>query len=393
MLEHLGWTELLRRWSGEAIAHADAVGLEVTPEMRASGWIGARPASAADIAATEARLGRSLPRSYREFLAITDGWPVLSMDFGQVRPVAEMDWVAAADTGLYEVVCTDHDGYEWPPDSDDGPPLMNRALLLSTGRSTDNFLYDTGRVGADGEWATTCWTSWYPGAGNQQPSFRAGLESHYASFARFEAPGSVTHAEVAGRVEDAYQRMLRGDRSGAGVISGARDFGSARADVLEQQLNVLTSQYRAATSMVTLARSEHAADAAMLADLWPMFVVAALDPRDRQQWALDQAIRNAVEPVAGLLQSLASQCQRDGGLAARFGYAPAFAAEMDSAHELARAGRDAEAFEAILGALPSWLPLSPLHLAPMGLTWDRDLGRIMTQARRERLLATARGSG
>jgi len=66
---------------------------------------------------------------------------------------------------------------------------------------------------------------------------------------------------------------------------------------------------------------------------------------------------------------------------------------MDSARELARAGRDAEAFEAILGALPSWRPLSPLHLAPIGLTWDRELGRIMTRERREQLLATARGSG
>jgi hypothetical protein len=392
MLEHLGWTGLLRRWSGETIAHADAVGLEVTPEMRASGWIGARPASAADIAATEARLGRALPRSYREFLAITDGWPVLSMDFGQVRPVAEMDWVAAADPGLYEVVCAD-DGYEWPPDSDDGPPLMNRALLLSTGGSTDNFLYDTGRVGADGEWATTCWTSWYPGAGDQQPSLCAGLESHYASFARFEAPDSVTHAEVANQVEDAYQRSLRGDRGGEGVISKARDFGSPRADVLEQQLNVLTGKYRAETSMLTLVNSEYAEDPAMLADLWPMLVVGALDPRDRLQWTLDRATRQASESVASLLRSLTDQYQRDGGLTAGFGYAPAFAAAMDSARELARTGRDAEAFNAILGVLPSWRPLSPLHLAPMGLTWDRDLGRIMTRERRERLLATARGSG
>ncbi len=47
----------------------------------------------------------------------------------------------------------------------------------------------------------------------------------------------------------------------------------------------------------------------------------------------------------------------------------------------------------VLGALPFWRPLSSCHLAPMGLTWDRDLGRIMTRERRERMLATARGSG
>src|SRR5215470_564183 len=111
MLEHLGWAEFLQRWSGEAIAHADAVDLEVTPRMRASGWIGAPPASAADIAAAQARLERSLPPTYLAFLAITDGWPVLSFDFAQVRPVAKLDWVAAADPGLYKVVCADN-GYE-----------------------------------------------------------------------------------------------------------------------------------------------------------------------------------------------------------------------------------------------------------------------------------------
>jgi hypothetical protein len=388
MLEHLSWTELLQRWSGEAIAHADEAGLDVTAEMRASGWIGSRPASAADITATERRLERSLPPSYREFLALADGWPVLSMDFRQVRPVAEVDWVAAADPGFYKVVCSDN-GYEWPPDGDDGPPLMNRAVLLNSG--TDSFLYDTGRVAADGEWATTCWTSWYPGAGDRQPSFRAGLESHYATFVSFDVPESATHAEVAAQLEEARLRSLRGDRGGEQVISEARNFGSARADVLDQQLEVLTSQYRAATSVVSLAGNEHAADPVLLNDLWPMFVVAALDPRDPQQWALDQATDNAPEQVAGLLRSLAGQCRRHGGLVADFGYAPAFAAAMDGARDLARAGRDADAFEAIVAALPTWRPRSPLHLAPMGLTWDRDLGRVMTRARREQLLATARG--
>src|SRR5262245_8290362 len=147
---------------------------------------------------------------------------------------------------------------------------MNRALLLGTG--TDHFLYDTGRIGADGEWATTCWTSWYPGADDQQPSFRAGLESHYASFVRFDAPDSVTHAEVIDRVEVAYQRSLRGDRSGEWVIAKDRLFGSPRADVLEPQLDVLTGKYRAELGVLTLANSVHAQDPAMTGDLWPMSV-------------------------------------------------------------------------------------------------------------------------
>lgn len=391
MLEHLSWTEFLQRWSREAIAHADDLGLEITPETRASGWIGAPPASAATIAAAEARLGRTLPPSYREFLAITDGWPVLSFDFDEVLPVSAVDWVKTANPGLYDIVCDESD-YEWPPDSDDGPPLMNRALMLSTG--TDNFLFDTGRVSADGEWATTTWTSWNPGADEeQQPSFRAGLEDHYASFVRFDADDSVTHDEIADRVEDAYQLLLRGDRSEEYVISEAVGFGSQRAEVLAHQLNVLMGQYRAATSAVSLDDNEHAADSALLTDVWPMFVNAALDPRDRQKWALDQAIRHGRASVAALLRPLADQYQRDGGLTPDFSYAPAFDAAVDTARDLARARRDDEAFEVILEALPSWRPLSPMHLAPMGLVWDRDLARIMTQERRARLLAARRGTG
>lgn len=386
MLEQLTWNQFLRRWSREAIAHADAVRLEVTADMRASGWIGDPPASESDISNTEQRLAHALPPSYREFLAITNGWPVLSFDFGRVRPVAQLDWMAEADPGLYDVLC-ESDDYEWPPDSDDGPPLANRALVLSTG--TDSFLFDTGRIDPNGEWATTWWTSWNPGAGHQRPSFRAGLEHHYANFVRFHAPDSITHAEVAERVEDAYQRSLRGDRAGEGTISEARSFGSPRADVLEQQIDVLLSKYHAETRLFHIARNHDPEDPALRADLWPMCVSGALDPRHRSGWHPDRA----TGPAASLLRSLADQYQRDGGLTADFGYAPAFAAAVEGARELARAGRDAEAWDVILRALPSWQPLSPLHLAPMGLLWDRDLGRVMTRQRRERLLATARGTG
>ena len=388
LLAHLSWPELLRRWSGEAIENGDDIGLTVTAEARASGWIGTPPASASAVAAAEARLGRVLPPSYKSFLTVTDGWPVLSMDYGSLRPVTGIAWLRDAEPELLEILRDSSGDFEWPPDGDDGPPLLERSVLLSTG--TDSFLLDPARAGAAGEWFTCVFTSWHPGAAEHSPSFRAGLEGHYASFVRFSAPGSVTHDEVARAVEDAYGRSLRGDRSQEDVISSARFFGSDRADVLEIQVRVLTSQYRAPTTMVTLSRAATAADPAMRADLWPMFVAAALDPRDQARWALDQVIRTAGEPVAGLVRSLAGQHLRDGGLTADFGYAPAFAAAVDNARVLARQGRDDEAFAVIMDALPRWRPLSPLHLAPMGLVWDSELARLMTPRRLEQLLTAAR---
>lgn len=143
--------------------------------------------------------------------------------------------------------------------------------------------------------------------------------------------------------------------------------------------------------MVTLSRAAIAADPALRADLWPMFVAAALDPRDRARWALDQVISTAGEPVSGLVRSLAGQALHGQGLTADFSYAPGFARAVSNARVLARQSRDDEAFTVIVDVFPLWCPLSPLHLAPMGVTWDRDLGHLMTPHRLECLLETARG--
>ncbi|WP_328531268.1 SMI1/KNR4 family protein [Nocardioides sp. NBC_00368] len=388
MLEHLGWRELLQRWSAEIIAHADDVAFKVTPQMAASGWVGGSPASEADIAAAEARVRLSFPRSYRDFLAVSDGWPLVSFDFGSVRRVVDVDWVAKAKPSLCKALA-DVYGDDSPPDA--GPNLMNRSLMLSTG--FDNFLYDTGCVGRDGEWGTRWWTSWGGDEGNAEASFRAGMEMHYASLVRFCASDSPTNGEVADKVDDAFRALLNGDRSGEAVVAEARHFGSDRADVLDVQINVLNGNYRAETQVLNLANNTYVEDAAMLNDLWPMFVVAALDPRDNQQRSLDYALQRAPRRVADHLRTLADTLQQESGLTADFSSVPEFDSAMVRARNLVRSGRDDEAFDAIMAAMPSWRPLSPQHLAPMGLTWDRDFAPMMTRERRQRILASKRATG
>lgn len=85
LLAHLDWRGLLERWSREAVAHAEELRLHLTPDMRATGWIGRPPVSTSTLEAAERRLGRALPPSLRAFAAVTDGWPVLSMDYGELR--------------------------------------------------------------------------------------------------------------------------------------------------------------------------------------------------------------------------------------------------------------------------------------------------------------------
>ncbi|MBL7521502.1 SMI1/KNR4 family protein [Frankia sp. CNm7] len=388
MLGHLSWRELLRRWSRDAVRHAEDIGLALTAEMRSTGWIGGPPAGAGALDEAERRIGRVLPTSYRRFLELTDGWPVTSMEFGALRPSRTIGWVADLKPELVSIWREPRG--EWPSDANDGPPLLERSLLLSSG--SDNFLLDPGRIDPTGEWASCGFTNWYPGAGKHQPSFRAGMEEHYAAFVRFQAPESETHAEVAQQVDSAYRASLRGDRGQEDVFESARSFGSLRADVLAAQVHELTGRYRAALAFGRFDLDSLGPDSTVLDDLLPLFVAACLNRRDKHQRALDRAWRGAPAQYGERLRQLAAQYQDTGGLDADFSYAPGFASGVDRARTFIRAGHHDEAFAEILAALPLWKPLSSLHLAPMGLLWDREIGPIVTHERRQRLLSSPRTS-
>lgn len=398
VLDHLSWPELLRRWSAEAIEYAGDIRLAVTPEMAQGGWIGAGPASSAAVDRQQDALGVTLPPSYREFLAVTDGWPVTSMDFGAVRPIGAIDWATRLEAQLIETWRESgraSGSDPWPAGSNDGPPLLERSLVLSTG--TDLMLIDSGRIDAAGEWISCGFTNWYPGAGDEQPTFRLGLESHYASFVCFTARDSVTLDDVSAAVDDAYSAVLRGEVDGRDtgvwrVLERARAFGDARADALVMQLEALQNAYRAGLSLGHLQLDVLGPDPMLLQDGWPLFVTSALDPHDRSQGFLIEQVLRRVPPVhAARLRDLAAAVQRDGGLTADFSYAPAFAPAVDRARQLLATGRPDEAFETIIDALPQWRPISGLHLAPLGVLWDRQLAPLFTPPRRIRLLRAARG--
>nr|MDT0665867.1 hypothetical protein [Micromonospora sp. DSM 115978] len=201
---------------------------------------------------------------------------------------------------------------DWPPDAVDGPPLLERSLLLNYG--SDNFLLDPGRIDSTGEWASCGFTDWYPGAGQHRPSFRAGMEQHYATFVRFRVPESKTHTEVAEQLDNAYRASLRGDRSQESVIKEARSFGNIRADVLNVQLQDLTGQYRAALGLdvAALDRLGPDPDPTVTDDLLPWFVAACLSPQDTHVWALDNAQHGAPAQYAERIRQIASQCQEAG---------------------------------------------------------------------------------
>ncbi|GAB3274797.1 hypothetical protein [Kineosporia babensis] len=383
LLSHLSLRSWLERWSQEAIEQAEAIGLNVTDEMRASGWIGAEPASAPAVAAAEARLGRALPPSLREFYAVTDGWPVLSMDFGGIRPVGEIGWTRDLDPDLIEAWPADQE-----PDADDGAPLLRRSLLLNTG--PDRFLLDPAHV-EQNEWAAVSFTSWYPGAGEQQPSFRAELEDHYATFVNFDVPRSQTRAEIADQVEHAYRSLLAGRREEEDIFEQAGRFGDERAQVLAIQVNALTGAPADHSDLIWRSRAV-TGDAAVQNDLLPLLVIGALDPAAGEEHRMTSFSQSAPPEFASQARQLAVRYRFERGLTASFSRTPVFARAVDQARALIQAGRENEAFDVVLGGLRPWTPESGMHLAPLGLLWDKELGPLMTAERRRRLLASPRAT-
>jgi hypothetical protein len=388
VLSHLSLRQLLERWNEEVLTISDAGSRTVTAQMRDRRWIGSPPATPAELAAWERSTGLSLPPSYRAFAQISNGWPLVDFDYGAVRPVAEIGRVRDLEPGLLQAWEDSFDEDDTADDEgelrDDEVPLLRRCLLLNDG--SDNFLLDPGHTSTDGEWATWDFTNWYPGAANGAPSFRAGLERHYASFVRFDASDSVSRTEIADLVEQAYRTSLAGGETGD-VFKRAQDYGDLRAEVLEVQVQVLREVQGAIGRVESFDPPVGEPDPVLRYELWPMLVASLRERAPWQDSSLGIFLRQLSEPHRAVVRDLVARSEREGGLLADFSYCPVFDRAVQQARSLVRGGRRHEACDHLLAALPAWRPLSPLHLAPLGVLWDRELAQVVSP---RRLLTTAR---
>ncbi|WP_406723674.1 SMI1/KNR4 family protein [Streptomyces sp. GD-15H] len=200
-------------------------------------------ADEAAIAAAEERLGRRLPPSYREFLAVSDGWRV-----DQTAGVYRLG--GAADIGWFQ------DPYDMTPlyeqNLDDNPRqedvllagMWQRALRLETDSDMSYALLDPGDSDQDGEWALYVYKGWGGERPDRYPSFRAYMEAMYRGFhsARAERPDFVnatTRAQDA-QVEQARLLALRGRYEKAlPLLEEALAFGRPQSAVLLNQLRHL----------------------------------------------------------------------------------------------------------------------------------------------------------
>ncbi|MGE3273018.1 MAG: SMI1/KNR4 family protein [Chloroflexota bacterium] len=92
-MNRASWQNLLTRWNAELLARPEI--LERVPgatDAAATGWLGYPPATASQIAAAEARIGKRLPPSYRAFLEVSNGWRVLGDFHWDILPTERIEW-------------------------------------------------------------------------------------------------------------------------------------------------------------------------------------------------------------------------------------------------------------------------------------------------------------
>jgi SMI1 / KNR4 family (SUKH-1) len=92
--------DLLKALSKEAIANNPDF---FTEEEKQAQWIGRPAATDEAIAATEKKLGITLPADVLALYKITNGTAVvLNQTFGAFEPIEKVDWLKNADPGLIE---------------------------------------------------------------------------------------------------------------------------------------------------------------------------------------------------------------------------------------------------------------------------------------------------
>ncbi|MFB7247343.1 SMI1/KNR4 family protein [Streptomyces populi] len=378
------WTEFLGRWQAEWVPRAgrdEDGGQSAVP-------LGRPGADEAEIAVAEERLGRRLPPSYREFLAVSDGWHVdQTAGIYQLGGVADIDWCRDPHgmTAVYQENLGDN------PSEEDVrlAGMWQRALRLETDSDMSDALLDPGDRDEDGEWALYVYKGWSGEFPDRYPSFRAYMEAMYRSFHgdRVKRPdfmNATTRAQDA-HVDQARLLALRGRYEEAlPLLEEARSFGRPRSAVLLGQLRHLLDPHDSRDYGSLLA------DPRYLAEILPVQAMTQADDRRRRpgeedgRWLTTMVAcgvdRKFAEDTLGAMWEGTHR------------YAPPgpWGQAVAEARELARWGGTDAAWRVLRDALPLWRAPGPLLIVPVGLLADPFLGPLVTPERGREILATPR---
>ncbi|MFB7608851.1 SMI1/KNR4 family protein [Streptomyces gardneri] len=378
------WHDFLHRWQEEWVPRPDEDDEPLVVPLNRPG------ADEVVIAAAEERLGQRLPPSYREFLAVSNGWYVeQAAGIYRLGGAADIDWFRDPFdmTPLYE------EGLGDDPREEEVllAGMWRRALRLETDSDMSYALLDPGDTDQDGEWALYVHKGWSGEFPDRYPSFRAYMEAMYRSFHgdRAGSPefvNATTRAQDA-RVDEAHALALHGRYEEAlPLLQEALSFGRPRSGVLLSQLRHLLAPHDQQGYGLL------GADPRYLPEILPVEAMAAAGrgarrPDHDDHWVGMMTARGAArETVEAVLGAVSEGTHR---------YAPRgpWGRAVAEARESALWGATDAAWRVLRDALPLWEPPGPLLIAPVGLLADPVLGPLITPERGRELLATPRAGG
>ncbi|MFI8201395.1 SMI1/KNR4 family protein [Streptomyces sp. NPDC085937] len=382
------WGTFLRRWQDEWVPSEDeAMELAEGETTLADLTLAAPPASEAEVADAERRLGTRLPPSYREFLLASNGWSLRDDSIHQLGAAHEIGWFGDpfGMTPMYRESLDER--------ATEQEVLLagmwERALQLETDSDMSYALLDPGDTDDDGEWALYVYKGWSGEYPTRYPSFRAYMRRRYESFHAERAPlpdfvNDTTRARDA-EVERAREEALSGRREAAReLLASAQRYGRPGAWGMLGQLDVLSR----GVGHGGIFFGGLVADPRCTDELVPVMALAHV--RDSRPGRSERPFALGVETDDGVRAAADSILARVRDGSHRYAPDGAFGQAVAEARDAARRGDTDTAWRLIRVALPSWQPPAPDLLAPLGLLADPVLGPVVTRERGLELLATPR---
>lgn len=180
------WQNLLTELSQSVLDSLDERTLLTIPSaMRESRWLGYPPATSAAISALEERLQLELPRSYKNFLSVSNGFQLVQPTIGGLYCVDAIERLTVLDSQLIEgfgqgyqvfgevATVSDSDYLQYDELQDTASfrlESLPSTIVVGGASAQGYYLLNPDIIFENGEWEAWVFANWLPGA-RRSPSF------------------------------------------------------------------------------------------------------------------------------------------------------------------------------------------------------------------------------
>jgi hypothetical protein len=239
------WESFLKQWSQKILESIDHHQEKLPPEVIESAWLGYPGATEAEIARAEARLGITLPPSYRAFLKVSNGWRQTTPFINKLWSIKEIEWFNVRHSDWIHTLIekTGHPSTDslnasiLPPsitneeyfvygDAQDCSKVrveyLQTALEISKCEEAAIYLLNPQVITEDGEWEAWFLGDWLPGA-DRYPSFQAMMQAEYESFLDLREPPNHVVAPASGNEAEATNAPSTADMSFQAMVTAPQE--------------------------------------------------------------------------------------------------------------------------------------------------------------------------